>query len=191
MRTRNFTARSEEVERGAVFKSQKKGEKPAWRGKQENAISGKQLDNVRKETHVVSVMIEDLETDAITGTKDNRPLLHQKRRHTLTERNHSKVQVAEEKVLLAKKAELRADISLGESARTRHVVIGTLPCVSITSLSQDAHMAKNADSDTKRLMGSPVRSRRKVVSRISCLSGTWHHIKIRERKGPSRGVIQW
>ena len=104
--------------------------------------------------------------------------------------------------------------------------IGTLPCVSITSLNQDAHMATNADSDTLRLMGSPAKSRRKVVSRISCLiTGVYtigmcvsrfpsekiysseerkieikshreilqRHMapqKNRERKGPSRGVIQ-
>ena len=58
-----------------------KGEKPAWRGKCENAISGKQLDSVREETHVVSLMIPRLETDAIRDKKDNRLLLHQKRRH--------------------------------------------------------------------------------------------------------------
>ena len=37
------------------------------------------------------------------------------------------------------------------------------PCVSITSLNQDAHVARNVDSDTLRLMGSPAKSRRKVV----------------------------
>ena len=52
---------------------------------------------------------------------------------------------------------------LGESVRIRDVIFGTLPCVSITSLDQDAHIATNADSDTLRLMGSPARSRRKVV----------------------------
>ena len=33
-------------------------------------------DSGRKETHVVSVMIEDLLIDAIRDKKDNRPLLH-------------------------------------------------------------------------------------------------------------------
>ena len=94
-----------------------------------NAISGKQLDSVRKETHAVSVMIERLETDAIRDEKDTRPLLHQKRRHRLTERNHQKVQALEEKVLLEKEAELRAEICFGESVRIRHVIIATLPCV--------------------------------------------------------------
>ena len=55
MRTRNFRVRSEVVERGAVTKSQKKGRKPTLKGKWESALSGKQMDNVRKEIHVVSV----------------------------------------------------------------------------------------------------------------------------------------
>ena len=54
-------------------------------------------------------------------------------------------------------------ILLGESARFRHVIVGTLPCVSISSLGQDAHMAINAVSDTLRLMGSPAKSRGKVM----------------------------
>ena len=79
------------------------------------------------------------------------------------ERNHQKVQALEEKVLLENEAQLRTDISLGECVRTSHVIIGTLPCVSIISLNQDANMAKHAETDTLRLMGSPLRSRRKVV----------------------------
>ena len=62
------------MDKGAVTKSQKKGEKPARKGRWENPISGKQLDNVRKGTHVVSAMIRHLETDAIREQKDNRPL---------------------------------------------------------------------------------------------------------------------
>ena len=89
-----------------------------------------------------------LETQAMRDKKDNRPLLHKKRRHRLTERYPEKLQVAEMKSLLEKEAELRVDIFLGETVRTRHVIIGTLRCVSITSLNQDARMATNADSDT-------------------------------------------
>ena len=70
------------------------------------------VDSVRKETRFVSFMIEHLETDAIRDKKDNRPLLHQKRSHRLTERNHQKVQASEEKVPLEMEAELRPDISV-------------------------------------------------------------------------------
>ena len=66
------------------------------------------MDNVRKETHAVSVMMEHLETDAIRDKKDNRPSLHRKRRRRLTARNHQLVQASEVKVLLEKEAELRA-----------------------------------------------------------------------------------
>ena len=70
-------------------------------------------------------MIAHLETDVWGDKKNNRPLLHQKRRHRLTERYAQKVQAAEEKVLQEQEAGFRAEISLGESARTRHVTFGT------------------------------------------------------------------
>ena len=44
-------------------------------------------------------------------------------------------------------------------------IIGTLPCVSITSVNEDANMAINAESDTLRLMGSTVKSQSKVVGK--------------------------
>ena len=104
-------------------------------------------------------MIPHLETDARWDKKDNRPLLHQKRRHTLTERYPLKVRAVEERALQEQEAEFRAEISLGESVE----FFGTLPCVSKTRLNQDTNMATNADSDTLRWMCSPAKSRRKVV----------------------------
>ena len=79
-------------------------------------------------------------------------------------------------------ARFRADISKGESARARHVIVGTLPCVLITSLNQGAHVAKNAESDMWRLMGSKAKKSKKsgcerisgfikrVYARVSCVS---------------------
>ena len=58
----------------------------------ENAISGKQLDSVRKETHVVSVMIQRLETDAIRVLSCT-----QKLSQRLTGRYPLKVLAAEER----------------------------------------------------------------------------------------------
>ena len=55
------------------------------------------MDSVRNQAHVVPVMIQRLETDAIRDEKDNRLLMHQKRRHGLLERYPQKVQAAEEK----------------------------------------------------------------------------------------------
>ena len=102
-----------------------------------------------------------LDTDAIRDKKDNRPLLHQKRKHRLMGRYRQKVQAAEERALLEQKARFRAEISFGTSVRIRHVMFGTVPCVLSTSLNQDALMAKNADSDTLRLMGSPAKKSKK------------------------------
>ena len=62
-----------------------KRKKPTLKGKWENAFSGRQLDNVRKETHVVSVMIQHLETDArLKDRKDSNPLPYLIRRQGLT-----------------------------------------------------------------------------------------------------------
>ena len=71
----------------------------------------------------------------------NRPLLHQKRRHRLTGRNHQKVQASEGTVPLEKEAELRADISSpvclsyksesgcknGANGRSRHAEVDGQP----------------------------------------------------------------
>ena len=51
---------------------------------------------------------------------------------------------------------------------TRRVSFGILPCVRITSLKKNVKMTTNAISDTLRQKESPVKSRRKVVQRISC-----------------------
>ena len=111
----------------------------------------------------MSVMIPRLETDAIRDRRDSRPLLHQKRRHGLTGRDPQKVQASEERAFLEQEERFRDEISSGQSVRNRHVISGTLTCVSITGLNQDAHVAKNAGFDTWRLMGSPEKCRRKVA----------------------------
>ena len=203
-----------------------KEEKPVWRGKWDNAVSGTQLDNVRKETHVISVMVERLETDAIRDEKRTIVFfLHQKRRHRSTKRNPQEVQASGEKVLLEQEAELGGDTSQGESVRIRRVFCGTLR-VSITSLNRDAHVVTSVDS-TLRLTGSPVKKSkitggkgsvaslqesfplgcvsqdshpRKSMQRkegnlgsdhaVSFSKGTWHHMNIRQRKGPSPDDIQ-
>ena len=73
-------------------------------------------------------------------SKYNRALLLQLRSHRLTEENPRKVLVPEEKARLEENAESGAKKSSNESARTRRVIIGTLPYVEITSLRQRMHM---------------------------------------------------
>ena len=55
----------------------------------------------------------------------------------------------------------------GESLRIRRVIIGTLPCVSITSLNQDANMATNANSDTM-MLAAQQNVKERWFERISC-----------------------
>ena len=109
-KTQNLRARNETIERGAVTKRQK--EKPAQKGNWENAISGKQVDNVRRETHAVSDMTQHLGTDARGDKKDSRPLLHKRGGTDWTERYPQKVQAADVGALLEQEAEFRAEISL-------------------------------------------------------------------------------
>ena len=47
--------------------------------------------------------------------------------------------------------------------KTRHVIIGILACVKITSLRQDEYMAKDASLDMLRRRRSPAKSQRRVV----------------------------
>ena len=73
------------------------------------------MDSVRKETPVVSAMIQRQETDAFRDEKDSRPLLHQKRWHRLTGKFPQQVQAAEGKFLVEQEVRFRADICIGGS----------------------------------------------------------------------------
>ena len=99
----------------------------------------------------------------IIGQKDNRLLPHLIRKYRLADKNPQKVQIIEEEALIEHGAKFRAEISFEESVRTRHVVIGTLPRVSTTSLNPGANLVKNVIFDMLRLKRIPARSRRKVV----------------------------
>ena len=81
IRTRNFKAQNERIETGVLVNSHKGRNVSVER--RENAISGKQLDSVQKETLVVSAT-------EIVDRQHNRPLLLQKRGHRLTEENPRK-----------------------------------------------------------------------------------------------------
>ena len=131
----------EHCQPGQLHARHKKGEKPAWIGKWEIAISGKQLDNVLGDFCI-------FRHDLAFGNRRNQ----RQSSSPVTKAKAPKVQATEGKVPLERETGFRDEISLGESVRTRHIIIDTLPCVSITSRNQDAHMAKNADSDTLTLM---------------------------------------
>ena len=79
--------------------------KPTLREKCEIAISGKQLDNVQKETHAVSETCT-----VVRDEKDDRLLPHHFRRPglTKTENNPQKHQATERKALQMKGARFRA-----------------------------------------------------------------------------------
>ena len=127
------------------------------------------MDNVRKETHVVSVMNQPLETVAgFTDEKDNLPLPHQIRRPRLTarEKNPQKIQATEMKALQTKGATFRADT---EIVIIRHAAVGILPYVKPATLRLGAHLATRAIFDRLMLMRSPAKSQRKVVPKDQLL----------------------
>ena len=118
--------------------------------------------------------------------KDKPPLPHQMRRHRLTDRDPQKDQAAGEKALRVQAAEFRADI--GESVRTRHVIIGALPCVIITSMNPDATMATDAISDMLRRMGAQQKVEEIWCERISCLVNVVHSIGFCVSRFPSEKI---
>ena len=122
------------------------------------------MDNVQKETRVVSVMTNlHKETCAVVRDKqDDRLVLHQTRRPRLTkgETNPQKHQTTEKNVLKTRGAKFRA---VTQIVKTRYVNFGILPCVKTTSLRTDACVEENVSSDMLRLRRSPAKSQRKMV----------------------------
>ena len=84
-----------------------------------------------------------------------------------------------EKVLLEGKVGKRAKVTSKEIAQTRPVIISIFPCVKLTSQYRYSNSATNVNPDMLRLVGSPVRSRRKVVGRINCFTEGVYTIGLR------------
>ena len=110
-----------------------------------------------------------------TGTgvkreKVDRPLPHPIQRKRLTGENSSKDQVAEVRVL----GDERADAFAGtKNVKTRHVVTGILPCDRITSVKQDAGMAKIAITDMLRQSKSPAQKSKKGSAKGQVAMSNW------------------
>ena len=96
------------------------------KGQWEIAGSGKQLDNVLKETRVVSIMeLELLVTGAnFISKKSGRPRLHQIRRQPKTEREDHLTKRMGNLLTKGIKSHVNAEI-----VPIRRVVTGILPCV--------------------------------------------------------------
>ena len=216
MRTRNFRVRSEVVERGSVTTSQKG--KPSRRGKWEIVFGGRHMDNVQKETHVVSVMTDKhKETCAVSETKrtiffSRSKFESQDRRRVrkiLTHRPRGKLfrQNERNSVPLRKNCKNKKQSSrfghppvcqnyksengciCGRKCFFRHVEAEETPSKKSKKDSAKGSVALLKDSCPRR---SILREEGKLGSKhaVKFSKGTWHQIKIRERKGPSRGIIQ-
>ena len=122
------------------------------------------INDVPEETHVVSTMTLYLETDTrLRDEKDNRPLPHPIQGQRQTGKKPSKDQAAEDGALGEERTDYLAKTKI---VKNRHVIIGILPYVKITSLKQDAFMARSAVFDMRR---SPAKSQRRVVRKDQLL----------------------
>ena len=167
MRTWNFRAWNEIVERVATSRSEK-GKKANVERKVGECFQWKAIGQC-SERDSCSFRHDQTSGDRCVdykGRQDNRPLPHQVRRHRPTVRHPQRVRAAEEKALW-KEGDSHADIE--KNVRIRHVIVGTLPCVKITGLKQDAKKAQIAISDIMRRRRSPARSRRKEVRKDQLL----------------------
>ena len=86
----------------------------AWKGEWENAISGKQMDSVRKETLAASA------TEIIVDNEHNRPLLLRMRRHRLTEESLQKALAPVEKEDLRQESPQRSEFFWKERSECVH-----------------------------------------------------------------------
>ena len=111
------------------------------------------MDYVPKETHVVSVMIDQhKETSAVVrDEQDDRLLLHQIRRQRPTVK-------ATEMKALTKEVRFCADKKI---EKNRHVNFGIFPVCQNCRSESDAQKAINADFDMLRQRNSPAKSQKK------------------------------
>ena len=162
MRTRSFRARNETVERGAVTKSQK-GRKASAERKVGECYQWKAIGQCSKGDSC------SFSHDPACGNRCDQ------RREGQSSSLAPKAQAQTDGKIPSEgsgsggespsgtRGKIPCRNFLWESVRIRHVIFGTLPCVSITSQNQDANMAINVDSYTLRRMPSPAKSQRKVV----------------------------
>ena len=116
-------------------------------GRWENAFSGKQMDNVRKEAHVVSVVNWSLETVTdLRGEQDNRLLPHHTRRPRLTAREKSSKESGDRDETSFRQKEQNS-VPMEKIVIIRGVAIGILPYVKTTSLRLGANLATSAIFD--------------------------------------------
>ena len=141
------------------YQSPRVKRKPALRRKKECVFSGKHMDNVPKETHVVSVMTsKTLETEAkARDEEDDRLLLHPNRmQNRLTARDKPHKDQAVNKKTHWMKVKFHAD---SDSVKIRHISSGTFLCVWNKSGTWCVHGDK-CISDILRQGESPTRSRK-------------------------------
>ena len=149
MRTRSFRARNEIVERGAVTKSQE-GRKASVERKVGECYQWKASGQCSKGDSC------SFSHDPACGNRRDQ----RREGQSSSPSPAPKAQAQTDRKIPSKSSGRRRESPSGRRGKIpcryflrSEVYEPVLPCVSITSLNQGAHMAKNADSNTLRLMG--------------------------------------
>ena len=140
IRTRNFKARYQRIETGALVKSQS-GRKVSVERKVRECYQWKATEQCSKKDSCNFSHGEAPRNRRGHGQKGQSSSLVPKAWTQTDGKNHRKVLVSEVKVLLEEMAVKRAKISSEESERIRRVIIGILPYVKSTNLNREANSA--------------------------------------------------
>ena len=151
------------------------------RGKWDNAFNAKPMDNVRKETHVVSAKIRHLETGAMLRAKGQSSSPAPTSKARTDGETPLKVQATEEKAFQTKRGRVPC-----RCRKCNYPLLAHSRVLKNTSLRRDASMATNTLFEKVHS-----KERRKFGSNhaVKFTKRTWHQIKILERNGLSRGII--
>ena len=216
VRNRNSKARNDVVVRGSVTKNQKRKQSQCWEESWRVFFSGRLKDNVPKEIPVVSVMTlyQLLETDVVfKDVKGDRLLLHP---HLKAKADWLKK--ATKRKVLTREVRFCVDIKIVITRRISFGIFpcvwtASLEKVVYMATNVEEYVKSNKKSKKGGAKGSVAML--KESAQLGCVSqdsyprksilreprmlgakhaiefskGSWHQIKNRERKGPSRGII--
>ena len=88
--------------------------------------------------------------------------------HPIRRQSRLTVKKATKRKILTREVRFCVGSKIVKKKKNRRASFGIFPCVAVTSLKKDAHMATNAIFVMLRRRRSPASSQRKVVQRISC-----------------------
>ena len=133
------------------------GKEPTLRGSWENTLSGSEIDNVPKETHVVSPH-DSVSGNIYESQRGKRPIVFSCTGYTW--KDLQKIRQQRSESLESKRKDSLAETKM---VKTRHAISGNLPCVRITRLNRMPLWQKLLFSTWSGGSKKPGKSQRRVV----------------------------